>query len=128
MRNEDDDDAFHHNWQKFSGMDNEKFDHYISVDSHLATSGVNTVEELCASHVQTQRAAGEKRKGKILNPNPKLCRTFAKALTKVKSFVCARSNSDGDRDSVLSLESSFLELRRKVSAKQLSITEFLQKN
>jgi hypothetical protein len=42
MRNEDDDDAFQHNWQKFSGMDNEKFDDYVSVDSHLATSGVNT--------------------------------------------------------------------------------------
>jgi hypothetical protein len=29
MRNEDDDDAFQHDWQKFSGMDNEKFDDYI---------------------------------------------------------------------------------------------------
>jgi hypothetical protein len=45
MRHEDDDDAFQHDWQKFSGMDNEKFD-YASVDSHLATSSVNTVEEL----------------------------------------------------------------------------------
>jgi hypothetical protein len=51
MRNEDDDDAFQHDWKKFSGMDNEKFDDYISVDSHLATSGVNTVEELWESHV-----------------------------------------------------------------------------
>jgi hypothetical protein len=51
MRNEDDDDAFHHDWQKFSGMDNETFDHYISVESHLATSCVNTVKELCARHV-----------------------------------------------------------------------------
>jgi hypothetical protein len=25
VRNEDDNDAFHHNWQKFRGMDNEKF-------------------------------------------------------------------------------------------------------
>jgi hypothetical protein len=37
MRNEDDDDVFQHDWQKFSGMDSEKFDEYISVDSHLAT-------------------------------------------------------------------------------------------
>jgi hypothetical protein len=38
-------------------------------------------------------------------------------------------NNDGDRDSVLSVESSFFELRRKVSTKQLSITEFFfQKN
>jgi hypothetical protein len=52
---------------------------------------------------------------------------FAKAheaLMEVKSFVYAHSNSDGDHDSVLSLESSFFELRHKVSTKQLSITEF----
>jgi hypothetical protein len=53
---------------------------------------------------------------------------FAKGLTKVKSFVYAHSNSDGDCDSVLSLESSFFALRCKVSTKQLSITKFLQKN
>jgi hypothetical protein len=40
------------------------------------------------------------------------------------SFVYVRSNSDGDRDSVLSLESLFFELRRKVSTKQLSVTGF----
>jgi hypothetical protein len=75
MRNEDDDDAFHHNWQKFSGLD-EKFDDYVSVDSHLATSGVNTVEELCESHVGATLLEGQKRKGKI--PKPKLCRTLPK--------------------------------------------------
>jgi hypothetical protein len=51
MRNEDDDDAFQHDWQKFSGMDNEKFDDCIPVDSHVATSSVNTAEQLCESHV-----------------------------------------------------------------------------
>jgi hypothetical protein len=80
MRNEDDDNTFHHDWQKFSGMDNEKFDYYVTVDSHLATGGVNTVEELCTSHVQTQRVAGEKRK--IPNPNPRLCRTLPKRSRK----------------------------------------------
>jgi hypothetical protein len=69
MRNEDDDDAFQHNWQKFSGIDNEKFD-YVSVESHLATGSVNTVEELCESYVGATPLEGE-RKGKI--PNPKLC-------------------------------------------------------
>jgi hypothetical protein len=43
---------------------------------------------------------------------------------KVKSFIYGHSNSDGDRDSALSLDSLFFELRRKVSTKQLSITEF----
>jgi hypothetical protein len=37
------------------------------------TSGVNRVEELCASHVRAQHVAGEKRKGTIPHPNPKLC-------------------------------------------------------
>jgi hypothetical protein len=37
---------------------------------------------------------------------------FAEALMKVQSFVYAHSNSDGVRVSVLSLESSFFELRR----------------
>jgi hypothetical protein len=47
VRNEDDDDSFHQNCQRFIGIDNEKFDDYVTVDSHLATSGVDTVEELC---------------------------------------------------------------------------------
>jgi hypothetical protein len=50
MRNKDD-DAFHHDWQKFSGMGNKKFDNCVSVDSRLVTSGVNMVGELCESHV-----------------------------------------------------------------------------
>jgi hypothetical protein len=58
MGNEDDDDAFH-DWQKFSGMDNETFDDYVSVDSYLATIGVNTVKELCENHVVTRSVEGE---------------------------------------------------------------------
>jgi hypothetical protein len=72
MKIEDDDDAFHAS-QKFSGMDNEKFDDYVSVDSRLVTSGVSTVKELCKSHVGTLSVEGEEEEGKIANPNPKLC-------------------------------------------------------
>jgi hypothetical protein len=77
MWNEDDGDAFH-DWQKFSGMDNEKFDDYVSVDSHLATSGVNTEKELCKRHMGTLRVEGEEEEGEIVNPNPNLCRTSPK--------------------------------------------------
>jgi hypothetical protein len=125
MRNEDDDDAFQYDWQEFSGMDNEKFDDYVSVDSHLATSGVNTVEQLCKSHVGATLLEGAEEKGEDTEPD--IVPNFAevhKAFMKGKSFVYAHINSDGDRDSVLSLKSSFFELRRKVSTKQLSITEF----
>jgi hypothetical protein len=124
MRNEDDSDAFH-TWQKFSGMDNEKFDDYVSVDSHLVTSGVNMVKELCKSHVRTLSVEGEDSE-----PEPEVVPKFPEAheaLIKVRSSIYAHSNSDGDRDSVLSLDSSFFELRYKVSTKQLSITVFFHK-
>jgi hypothetical protein len=79
MRNEDDDDAFHV-WQKFSGMDNEKFDDYVAVDSHLVTSSIYMVKELCESHMGTMSVEGEEEEGKIANPNPKLCRIFLKRM------------------------------------------------
>jgi hypothetical protein len=82
MRNDDDDDDDDdddlHSWQKFSGMDNKKFDNYMSVDSHLVTSGVNTMKELCESHVGTLSVEREKGERKIAIPNPKLCRTLLK--------------------------------------------------
>jgi hypothetical protein len=112
-------------------MDNEKFDDYVSVDSHLATSCVNKVAELCESHVGGPRVEGAEVEGEDTKPKPEVVPNFAEAheaLMKVKSFVYAYSNSDGDHDSVLSLESLFLDLRHKVSTEQLSITEFLQKN
>jgi hypothetical protein len=46
---------------------------------------------------------------------------------KAKSFVYAHSNSNGGHDSVLSLESSFFELRRKVSTNNCPITELFFK-
>jgi hypothetical protein len=112
MRNEDDDDALQHDWRKFSGMENEKFDDYVSVDSRLVTSGVNTVEELCESHVGATLLEGAKEEGE--DTEPEVVPNSAKvheALMKVKSFVYVHSNSDGDCDSVLSLESSLFELK-----------------
>jgi hypothetical protein len=101
------------------------------VDNHLATCGINTVEEVCKSHVGDPPVEGAKEEGEDTEPEPKTVPNFADAhevLMKVKSFVYAHSNSDGYCVSVLSLDSSFFELRGKVSTKQLSITEFLQKN
>jgi hypothetical protein len=40
-----DDDNFCQDWEKFSGMNKDKFEDFISVDSHVATSGVETVQE-----------------------------------------------------------------------------------
>jgi hypothetical protein len=41
-----DDDDFRQDWKKFSGMNKDIFEDYVSVDSHVATSGVETVQEL----------------------------------------------------------------------------------
>jgi hypothetical protein len=38
-----DDDDFRQDWEKFSGMNKDKFKDYVSVDSHVATCGLETV-------------------------------------------------------------------------------------
>jgi hypothetical protein len=103
-------------------MDNKKSDDHVSVDSHLATSGVNTVQQLRASRVGATLLEGAEEERE--DTEPEVVLNFAEAheaLMKVKSFVYAHSNSDGDRDSVLSLESSFFELRRKPSTKNCQL-------
>jgi hypothetical protein len=87
--------------------------------SHLVTSGVSTMNELCESHVGTLSVEEEDSE-----PEPEVVLNFAEVLTKVKSFVWVHSNSNDGCDTVLGLESLFFELRRKVCTKQLPITEF----
>jgi hypothetical protein len=73
---------------------NEKFDNFVSVDSHLATSGVNTEEDLRESHMGALSVEGEEEEGENSEPKPKVVPNFAKAhevLMKVKSFVCPHS-------------------------------------
>jgi hypothetical protein len=85
-----DDNDFRH-WEKFSGMNKDKFEDYISVDSHVATSGVETVQ-LCESFVASGSVEGEEEDGK-----PEVVPSFAEtheALMKVKSFFYAHSTSD----------------------------------
>jgi hypothetical protein len=101
-------------------MNKDKFEDYASVDSHLATCGVETVQELCVSPVASgsvQREEGEEEAGE-----PEVVPSFAEtheALMKVRSFFYAHSTSDSDGESVLGLEKSYFELRRsKVCSKQ----------
>jgi hypothetical protein len=54
-----DDDNFHQDWEKFSGMSNDIFEDYVSVDSNVATSDVETVQELCESLVASECVEGE---------------------------------------------------------------------
>jgi hypothetical protein len=119
------DDNFHEDWEKLSGMNKDKFDDYVSVDSHVATSGVETVQELCNRLVALGSVEGEEEDGESeVVPN------FAEmheALMKAKSFFYTHSMSDSDRESVLGLEKSYFEFRRKVCTKQMSIKNFFSK-
>jgi hypothetical protein len=124
-----DDNDFRQDWEKFSGMNKDKFEDYVSVDSHVATSGEETVQELCESLVVSERVAGEGG-GEKEDGEPKVMPNFAEmheALMKLKSFFYAHSTSDSSRESVLHLEKSYFELRRKVCTKQMSIKDFFSK-
>jgi hypothetical protein len=98
-----DDYDFHQDWEKFSGMDKDKFEDYVSVDSHVATSGVEIVQELCESLVASRSVEGEEEGGEG-DGEPKVVLNFAEThevLMKVKSFFYAHSTSDSDRESAL---------------------------
>jgi hypothetical protein len=120
-----DDDDFRQDWEKFSGMNKDKFEDYVSVDSHVAASGVETVQELSQSLVASGSVEGEEEDGES-----EIVLSFAEtheALMKVKSFFYAHSTSGNDRESFLGLEKSYFELRHKVCTKQMSIKDFFSK-
>jgi hypothetical protein len=82
-----DDDDFCQDWETFSGMNKDKFEDYVSVDSHVPTSGVETVQELCESLVASGSVEGEE--GEKEDGEPEVVPNFAEtheALMKVKSF------------------------------------------
>jgi hypothetical protein len=58
-------DDFRQDWEKFSGMNKDKFEGNVSVDSHVATCGVETVQELCVSHVASGSVEGEEEGGEL---------------------------------------------------------------
>jgi hypothetical protein len=87
------------------------FEDYVSVDSHVATSGVETVQELCESLVASGSVEGEEGVEKE-DGKPEVVPNFAEtheALIKVKSFFYAHSTNDSDRESFLGLEESYFE-------------------
>jgi hypothetical protein len=107
-------------------MNKDKFEDYVSVDSHVATTGVKTVQELCVSLVASGSVEGEGEE----DGEPEVVPSFAEthgALIKVNSFFYVHSTSDSDRESVLGLEKSYFELRSKVCPKQMSMKDFLSK-
>jgi hypothetical protein len=120
-----DDVDFRQDWEKFSGINKDIFDDYVSVDSHVATSGVETVQELCVSLVASGSVEGEG--GEEEDGEPEVVPSFVEtheALMKVKSSFYAHSTSGSDCESVLGLEESYFELRSKVCTKQMSTKHF----
>jgi hypothetical protein len=118
-----DDDDFRQDWGKFSGMNKDKFEDYVSVGSHVTTCGVETVQELCVSLVASRSVDGEEG-GEEEDGEPEVVPSFSEtheALMKVKYFFYAHSTSDSDR------EKSYSELRSKVCTKQTSMKDFFSK-
>jgi hypothetical protein len=101
------DDDFGQDWEELCRAQKYDFQSYISVDRHVATSGIETVEELC-------KAFGSKRSGEEENEEdeneqemvPSFAETY-EALQKVKAFFYAQSGSDADHENILSLETSY---------------------
>jgi hypothetical protein len=78
-------------------MNKDKFEDYVSVDSHVTTSSVETVQELCVSLVASGSVEGE---GEEEYGEPEVVPSFAEtheALIKVKSSFYAHSTSDSGR-------------------------------
>jgi hypothetical protein len=123
-----DDDDFCQDWEKFSGMNKDIFEDNVSVDSHVVTGHVETVQELCESLVASGSVEGEG--GEKEDGEPEVVLNFAEMhemLMKVKSFFYAHSMSDSDHESVLGLEKSYFELKCKVCTKQMSIKDSFSK-
>jgi hypothetical protein len=101
MANDDDDDHhFSQDWEELCRAQKYDFQSYVSVDHHVATSGVETVEELCKAFGSTRSVKEEDENEQEMVPS------FAEAyeaLQKVKAFFFAQSGSDVDHENILSL-------------------------
>jgi hypothetical protein len=74
------------------------------VYSHVATSGVETVAELCKAYGSTSSVEEKNENENEQEMVPSFTET-CEALEKVKAFFYAQSVSDADCENILSLES-----------------------
>jgi hypothetical protein len=82
MANDDDDD-FSQDWQELCRAQKYDFQSYVSVERHVATSGVETVEELCEAFGSTRSVEEEDENEQVMVPS--FTKTY-EALQKVKAF------------------------------------------
>src|SRR5215472_15460839 len=88
MANDDDDDDFGQDWEELCRAQKYDFHSYVSVDCHGATSGVETVEELCEADGSTRSVEGKNEEEMV----PSFAETY-EAFEKVKVFFYAQSVS-----------------------------------
>ena len=124
---DDDDDDFGQDWEELCRAQKYDFQSYVSVDRHVATSGVEsveTVEEICKAFGSTRSVEEEDENEQEMVPS--FAKTY-EALQKVKAFFYAQSGSDTDRENILSLEKLYFQLRQNSAKKQRTIYDFFVK-
>jgi hypothetical protein len=120
-RANDDDDDFGQEWEELCTAQKYDFQNYVSVDHHVATSGVETFEELCKAFGSTRSVEEEDENEQEMAPS--FAKTY-EALQKVKAFFYVQSGSDADRENILSLEKSYFQLRQNSAKKQRTMYNF----
>ena len=115
------DDDFGQDWKELCRAQKHDFQSYVSVDRHVATSGVETVEELCEAFRSTRSVEEEDENDQEMVPS--FAETY-EALQKVKAFFYAQNGSDVDRENILSLEKSYFQLRQNSAKKQRTMYDF----
>jgi hypothetical protein len=124
---DDDDDDFGQDWEELCRAQKYNFQSYVSVDRHVATSGVETVEELCEAFGSTRSVEEEDEEDENEQEMvPSFAETY-EALQKVEAFFYAQSGSDADRENILSLEKSYFQLRQNSAKKQRTMYNFFVK-
>ena len=78
-----DDDDFSQDWEEMCRAQKYNFQIYVSVDRHVATSGVETVEGLCETLGSTRSVEEEDENEQVMVPS--FTETY-EALQKVKAF------------------------------------------
>jgi hypothetical protein len=78
-----DDDDFGQDWEELCRAQKYNFQSYVSVDRHVATSGFETVEELCEAFGSTRGVKEEDENEQEMVP--RFAETY-EALQKVKTF------------------------------------------
>ena len=89
----------------------------------MATSGVETAEELCEAYGSTRSVEEKNEDENEQQMVPIFAETY-EALENVKAFFYAQSVSDADRENTLSLEKSYFQLRQNSAKKQKTIYDF----